>query len=64
MQSARRLDCYFKSRINSLDNVIKNGYLLMKLDTLSLKKKNLFDILKPTDNKNVKRRYRIVSTPL
>jgi hypothetical protein len=51
MQSARRLDCYFKSRINALDNVIKNGYLLMKLDTLSLKKKSLFDILKPTDNK-------------
>jgi hypothetical protein len=50
--SARRLDCNFKFRIKyALDNVIKNGYLLMKLDTLSLKKKSLFDILKPTDNK-------------
>jgi hypothetical protein len=52
--SARRLDYNFKSSIKyALDNVIKNGYLPMKLDTLSLKKKSLFDILKPTDNKKI-----------
>ena len=51
--SVRILDSNFNYRIKyALDNVIKNGYLPMKLDTLRVKKKSLYDILKPTGKKN------------
>ena len=51
--SVRTLDSNFNFRIKyALNNVIKNGYLPMKLDTLRIKKKSLYDILKPKDNKN------------
>lgn len=51
--SVRKLDSNFNYKIKyALDNVIKNRYLPMKLDTLKIKKKSLYDILKPTSNKN------------
>jgi hypothetical protein len=52
--SVRKLDSSFNFRIKySLDNAIKTGYLPMKMDTLRIKNKNLYDILKSTDNKNI-----------
>ncbi len=51
--SVRPLDSNFNFRIKyDLNKVIKNGYLPMKLDTLRIKKKSLYDILKPKGNKN------------
>lgn len=52
--SVGKLDFTFNFRIKySLDNAIKTGYLPMKLDTLRIKNKNLYNILKSTDNKNI-----------
>ena len=51
--SVRRLDSNFNFKIkHALTNVIKNGYPPMKLYTLRIKKKSLYDIFKPIDNKN------------
>jgi hypothetical protein len=48
----RRYDFTFALRIRfALDNVIKNGYLSSKLDTLRMKNKRLFDRLKLADVK-------------
>jgi hypothetical protein len=48
----RRNDFVFALRIKfALDNVIKNGYLSLKLDTLRMKNKRLFDRLKLADVK-------------
>jgi hypothetical protein len=47
-----RYDFVFALRIKfALDNVIKNGYLSLKLDTLRMKNKRLFDRLKLADVK-------------
>jgi hypothetical protein len=52
--SVRKLDSSFNFRIRySLDNAIKTGYLPMKLDTLRIKNKNLYDTLNLTDNKKI-----------